>query len=178
MSGNNREKLLSAEYSTSNSIYGWRPPKNARPAEEISKLWGKNRTEEENNFIKTFWHASSSEYGEFGYKRNSLTNAMDDLLDVKRTKHVTRDSDGPSGTKVRINDYELSFKDYQIDRKVEHKIYTTTSNEIGAKKPHFPVRMHPHWNDFTRSFAAGMQRDCGLNTSIPKNRFIEDHKAE
>lgn len=162
-------------YVSTNETYGWRPSYDVKPSEEVTKaIAKKNQSDEEAQFLSTFWQSTSSSYGGFGFEKNTLCNAMDDLKKVKAAKHVIKDRDGPAPPNKLKHSVDLKFKNYEVGRKSEHKIYTTTSNDIGAKKPQFDTKLYPHMNQFTNTFLAGMQRDCGLNTNIPRNRYHDD----
>lgn len=165
----------SAFYSTSNKIYGWRNEDgDVNAPERIRAIKERDgRTEEDKAFNKLFWQSSNHAYGAFGFHKNTLCRAVDDLDTVTRAKHVVKYNDGPTPPNEAKREMDIEFGEYELKRKVEHQIYTTSSNEIGAKKPPFDAKIFPHTSDFTKTFQAGMQRDCALNTTISPPRFVE-----
>ncbi|GBG30429.1 Hypothetical Protein FCC1311_066482 [Hondaea fermentalgiana] len=170
-----RKPSSAAFYVPSSKIYGWRPSYETNPSEKIRKANTKmNQSDEDKEFVNTFWQSTSQAYGSFGYEKNTLCSAMEDLKSVKAAKHVSRNGDGPAPPNESKHAVDLSFQNYQLARKPEHKIYTTTSNDIGSKKPQFDTKLYPHMNQFTNTFLAGMQRDCGLNTTIAKHRYHDE----
>merc|ERR1712232_138713 len=128
---------------------------------------------------KEFWKCTNQEYGAFGFEKNKLANAVNDFHVVNAIKpHYFHPHRTPSTPNVSKNFIESPIKDgYRHQSKDEHCIYTTTANSIGFKKPNpvtdGPGRIYPHSNSFTKTFP-GMQRDCGLNTTMTKNRFLDD----
>mmetsp|Transcript_13628 Transcript_13628/g.38692 ORF Transcript_13628/g.38692 Transcript_13628/m.38692 type:complete len:174 (+) Transcript_13628:207-728(+) len=166
-----------AMFQTSNSKYGWRPAATSvEPIKAIAAVRQREgESEEDRRFKEAFWRSTSSEYGGFGFNKNALCTAVDELKEVSRAKHVLPHERGPAAPKSHSRSVNVSFSSYQHEdvRKVEHKIYTTSANEIGSRKPHFGNKLFPHSNDFTKTFLAGPQRDCSLNTTISKNRYVD-----
>mmetsp|Transcript_21894 Transcript_21894/g.35248 ORF Transcript_21894/g.35248 Transcript_21894/m.35248 type:complete len:169 (-) Transcript_21894:1236-1742(-) len=159
-------------YSTTNNVYGWRSQPGFDSANELRKVKDKERSFEKQQFLKNFWKSTNEAYGEFGFHKNTLCNAVEDLHEVARAKHVIRDRNGPVVPNESTHEIHLKVDNYNHSPKKEHKIYTTSNNEIGAKRPHFGQTLHPHSNSFTKTFLAGMQSDCGLNTTQTKKPII------
>jgi hypothetical protein len=164
-------------YRTSNGLYGWEAPREVKPAREITVARSKQGlSEDDRRLNELFWRPTNQEYGAFGFQKNSLCEIVEDLHTVNRARHVLAPHAPPAKpAAMQHRTVTVAFDNYDIEavKKVEHKIYTTTSNEIGAKKPPFEHTLHPVTNDFSKTFLAGASRDCSLNTTVTKNRYLD-----
>ncbi|GFH46062.1 hypothetical protein CTEN210_02536 [Chaetoceros tenuissimus] len=111
----------------------------------------------------------SDRFGE-GVQMSTYPLAKELRTKLKRRKPTASDLEGCNGQKNASNRHkshsqvEDILKSYNHERKVENPLYTTTSNEIGGKRPSAATLSSENYSrsqSFSRSFNS-MFRDCGL----------------
>jgi hypothetical protein len=115
---------------------------------------------------------SDSKLAEAFSKQNSLS----DRAKRKRFACISH-SQKPTPEKVSREQIQQWLDQYTLKSKQEHILYSTTSNQMGSKKPTLatlPTTRHDISQKFSSSFHTIMFQDHGLNMALSKSKV---HKS-
>ena len=88
----------------------------------------------------------------------------------------TSSQNGPNISEIPVEEVQATLENYKHDPKIENPLYTTTSNDIGSKKPsqaNFTRMRYSRSQNFSKSFNRIMFQDQGLNTSLTRSNVHE-----
>ena len=138
--------------------------------------------DDDTNHQPKFSFLYTRESDQIGTEVESSNSSLAKAFDKEKPKRkrqlkvIDETVQADSNNAVSVNEAKAILGNYKHEKKVQNPLYSTTSNNIGSKKPSpatFTTMKYSRSQSFSKSFNRIMFQDQGLNTSSTRSNVHE-----